>query len=84
MENAEHRCDAIRQEAKQKAADLRETRMQQAMAQRKKAEADAGAEAETQTREAQQETAALAQQLRAKARQNSEKAIRAILEEITG
>ena len=73
LENAAHRSAAIRQSAENKAAELRAQRLQQAQA-----------DADDYTRRAQEETAALAQQLRQKAEENGPKTIRAILDRITG
>ena len=75
LDTAAARCAAIRQDAAQKADKLKTERMQ-------KAKADLAAAAEQRT--AQQETAALAEDIRKKAQQNSANVIRAIREAITG
>lgn len=84
LENAAHRSAAIRQSAENKAAELRAQRLQQAEEKRGRPLADAQADADDYTRRAQEETAALAQQLRQKAEENGPKTIRAILDRITG
>ena len=85
LENAAHRSAAIRQSAENKAAELRAQRLQQqAEEKRGRLLADAQADADDYTRRAQEETAALAQQLRQKAEENGPKTIRAILDRITG
>ena len=84
LENAAHRSAAIRQIAANKAAELRAQRLQQAEEKRGRLLAAAQADADDYTRRAQEETAALAQQLRQKAEENGPKTIRAILDRITG
>ena len=74
LDTAAARCAAIRQDAAQKADKLKTERMQ-------KAKADLAA---AEQRTAQQETAALAEDIRKKAQQNSANVIRAIREAITG
>ena len=84
LENAAHRSAAIRQRAETKAAGLPGRRLPKAEEKRGRLRADAQADADDYTRRAQEETAALAQQLRQKAEENGPKTIRAILDRITG
>ena len=81
LDTAAARCAAIRQDAAQKADKLKTERMQKAKADLAAAKQSAETAAQ---RTAQQETAALAEDIRKKAQQNSANVIRAIREAITG
>ena len=75
---------AIRQDAAQKADKLKTERMQKAKADLAAAKQSAETAAAAEQRTAQQKTAALAEDIRKKAQQNSANVIRAIREAITG
>lgn len=84
LENASHRCDAIRLDAEQKSAGLRAERLERARESCTRLKNEAQADAEAYALRAQEETAVSAEQLRRQAQKNSAEAIRAILDKITG
>ena len=84
LDTAAARCAAIRQDAAQKADKLKTERMQKAKADLAAAKQSAETAAAAEQRTAQQKTAALAEDIRKKAQQNSANVIRAIREAITG
>lgn len=84
LENAAHRCAAIRADANGKAGALRAERLERARETCARLKSEAQADAEACARKAEEETAAGAEQLRRQAQENSAAAIRAILDRIIG